>query len=206
MKKLSILITLLVLSFMTKAQGQIEIGAYSGYTFQSKFNIYGGNGKVRDGYTGGINLGYYIRDNFEVEFLYQRQKTQVRAESFYLNEVYNENVTFNYILVGGNRVFPSIDDAFQYYGGLKIGMCIIDFTEDQYNQIVKFAANANAGIKYYLSDVLGVNAGLGLSFPITDAGASLGWSSGSGTSVGMSGYSPIAQFNINAGISVRLGK
>tara|TARA_B100000780_G_C21110113_1_gene448531 strand:- start:28 stop:648 length:621 start_codon:yes stop_codon:yes gene_type:complete len=205
MKKLAFIILLISIATLGFSQGQVEISAFSGYTFKSEFNISGGDCKVRDGYTGGMSLGFYVDDNYSIDIMYTRQRSQLRAQSIFLDEVYRDNISINYILIGGNRLFTSIDDDFQPYGGIKIGAVIIDYTDPSQNQIVKFAANANLGVKYYLSDVLGLKAGMNLSFPITDAGASLGWSSGGGTSVGVSTWSPIAQFAFLGGITVRLG-
>lgn len=188
------------------AQG-IELAPFAGYTFQNKFNIAGGQAIIRDGATYGLTAAFAIDNYNSVELLYSRQETRIEARSYLFQdqEDFIHDISVNYIMIGGNKTFPSASDALQGYGGMKIGMAIFDSPSNDFNTVTKFAAGLNLGFKYFFSDAIGLKGGMNLNFPITNIGAGIGWSSGGGTSVGITGWSPIVQFAFTGGIAVRLG-
>lgn len=204
-KNLFILI-LLFTGGLIHAQG-IELSPFAGYTFQNKFNIYGGEAILRDGATYGLTAAFPFGQNNTIELMYSRQETQLEARSYLFQnqDDFIRDVSVNYIMIGGNKVFPSITDALQYYGGMKIGIAIFDSPANDFNTVTKFAAGVNLGFKYFFSDAIGLRGGMNINFPITDIGAGIGWSSNGGTSVGVSAWSPIVQFAFTGGIAVRLG-
>jgi hypothetical protein len=55
-----------------------------------------------------------------------------------------------------------------------------------------------------ITEQLGLRFNLSLNLPITEVNANLWWSSNSGTSVGLSTATPIAQFGLNGGLLIRL--
>lgn len=186
---------------------KISINPFIGYTFQNKFRISGGDCTLKDGTTYGATLAIPMSKNSAVEILYSRQETQLRAYSYLFDNgtPFIEDVAMNYIMIGGKRIFPSVDDDVQFYGGMKVGAAVLSSTNDNYNSITRFAAGLNLGFAYYLSEALGIHGGANLNFPITDIGAGLGWSSSGGASVGVTGWSPIVQFSFVGGLSLRLG-
>lgn len=198
------LVVLAITSLNIKAQN-IEITPFVGYTFQNKFAISGGEARLEDGLTYGATAAFAVGNDNTIELLYSRQETRVVANSIFFDEPFVRNAAMNYIMVGGNKVLPSITDDLQFTGGMKIGMAIVDSPENDFNTITKFAAGLNVGFKYFFSDAIGLRGGMNLNFPITDIGAGIGWSSSGGTSVGVSGWSPIVQFAFTGGLAVRLG-
>ena len=199
-----IIACLLVAGFSMTAQKAI-LSPFIGYTFQNKLYISGGDAKLRDGTTYGATLAFPIGNSNAIELLYSRQESVLEANSIYLDEPFREDVAMNYIMIGGKRIFPSVDEDLQGYAGMKVGAAFISSTNDNYSTITRFAAGVNAGFTYYLNDVLGIHGGANLNFPITSIGAGLGWSSSGGTSVGLTGWSPIVQFTFIGGLSLRLG-
>ncbi|WP_417588331.1 hypothetical protein [Owenweeksia hongkongensis] len=208
MKKVKniILATFLLFGVTMNAQ-KIELTPFAGYTFQNKFNISGGKAILRDGATYGITAAFPVGQNNAVELMYSRQETRLEASSYLFQdqEDFIRDVSVNYLMIGGNKILPSVTDDLQFTGGMKIGMAIFDSPSNDFNTITKFAAGLNLGFKYFFSDAIGLRGGMNLNFPITDIGAGIGWSSNGGASVGVSGWSPIVQFAFTGGIAVRLG-
>jgi|SRR5690606_15618819 len=202
-KKL-ILVTLLLSGSFISAQN-VEIAPFAGYTFQNKFNISGGQARLEDGFTYGATAAFAFGKNNSIELMYSRQETRIVASSIYFDESFIRNAAMNYIMIGGNKVFPSVTDDLQYYGGMKIGMAILGSPANDFSTLTKFAAGVNLGFKYFFSDAIGLRGGMNLIFPITDVGAGVGWSSGGGTSVGVTAWSPIVQFAFTGGIAIRMG-
>jgi len=183
---------------------QIDISFLSGYTFRNRIDIYRGRATIDDGHAMNAMLGFSITDYNEVELQYYLQPTRVTAFSSELDEDVDEKANFHYILAGGNRVAP-LSDVVQAYGGLKIGMAIIGSPTNDFEEEIKFAVGFGGGLKIFPSDVVGIRIGAQLLMPVFGAGGSLWWSPGSGTSVGVSTWSPIAQFNLQGGLVFRLG-
>lgn len=204
MKKLFLLLSLGVASFGAVAQ-TTDIYAFTGYTTSSSFDIYGGKAYVRDGSTSGVAITVNVHHDYSVQAEYSNMITQVRANSFYFNDQYSEYAHIHYVLLGGQRVIAAKNDKLKFFGGVKFGLFILDFDNPTLSSYTRFAAGLGGGMKLDFNRYVGMRAGIDFKFPITNVGASLGWSSGGGTYVGVSGWSPILQFGINAGIFVRLG-
>ena len=181
------------------------LNPFVGYTFQNRFDISGGEAKLKDGITYGATLAFPISRTNAIEILYSRQESRLEAHSVFFDEPFFEDVAMNYIMIGGKKVFPGVNEDFQYYGGMRVGVAVLSSNSDSYSSITRFAAGINLGFAYYLSKVVGLHGGFNMNFPITDVGAGLGWSSSGGTSVGVTGWSPIVQFTFVGGISMRLG-
>lgn len=70
--------------------------------------------------------------------------------------------------------------------------------------MTRFAVGLNVGGAYYFTEQLGLRIQANLNAPVTDIGANLWWSPGSGIDVGVSSYTPVLQFGFTGGLVVRL--
>jgi hypothetical protein len=183
---------------------KIDISVMSGYTFRNRIDIYRGRATIDDGHAMNAMIGFSVTDYNEIEVQYYLQPTRVTAYSSELDEDIDEKANFHYILAGGNRIAP-ISDVVQAYGGLKLGMAIIGSPTNDFSDVTKFAFGFGGGLKIFPTDIVGIRIGAQLLLPVFSAGGSLWWSPGSGTSVGVSTWSPIAQFNLQGGLVFRLG-
>ncbi len=199
MKK-SILILLMVIGVIISAGAQsVEIFGFSGYTFGDKFPISGGSAKIYDGHTYGGALAYNVSETYAFELMYSRQDSRVTAFSNYLNLDMDELMATNYILAGSNRLIPLSEKA-TLFSGIKLGAVIFSSKNNAFDDVTKFAAGFNGGFKTTFTENFGFRIQANLNFPITDMGASLWWSSGGGTSVGVSSYTPVIQFGFTGGV------
>lgn len=177
----------------------LEIFVHSGYSFADKFPIDGGRGKMEAGHTYGGSLGYQLGEEYIIEVSYMRQDADVKAYSTYFSLDVNEPVNVSYIFAGGNRLFP-IDEKFNLFTGARLGAFLLNFKDSSYDNITRFAVGVNAGLKYLITPQLGIRAQANLNFPITDVGANLWWSPGSGVDVGVESYTPLLQFGFTGGL------
>lgn len=199
---LALLITLSVGADLLQAQN-IELVPTAGYTFRNRAPIQGGEVEMQDGVTYGVNLRFEVRNNNYLEIFYSWQETFVTASSIYFNETFRSPGSFNYILVGTTQKVP-FQDAIEGYGGFKIGAGWLTL-DNSATESVKFSMGGTAGLNFFLSETIGLQIGMHLLFPVTNVGASFGWSSSGGTGVGVSTWSPIFQFGFNGGLVLRLG-
>lgn len=203
MKKTTVIVLFIVSMAFSAGAQSLEIFGFSGYTFGDKFPISGGSAKIYDGHTYGGNLSYNLSETYAVEILYSRQDSRVTAFSSYLNLDVDEPMATSYIMAGSNRLIPLSEKAV-FFSGLKLGAVIFSSKDDAFDAVTKFAAGFNGGFKTTFTENLGIRVQANLNFPITDVGASLWWGSGSGTSVGVSSYTPIIQFGFTGGLVYRL--
>jgi hypothetical protein len=192
---------LISVAFSAGAQ-TFEIFGFSGYTFGDKLPISGGTAKIYDGHTYGGILGYNLSETYVIEVLYSRQDSRVTAFSDFLNLDVDEPISANYILAGSNRLIPLSEKA-TFFSGVKLGAVIFGSKDDNFDDVTKFAAGLNGGFKTAFTENIGVRLQANLNFPITDVGASLWWSSGGGTNVGVSSYTPVIQFGFTGGLVYR---
>lgn len=208
MKKL-IILAFCAITIIGELQAQsLEVTAFSGYTFQNKFPITGGEARFDDGHTYGVILTKPLGSNNALEIFYSRQDTRVDVRSIYFNESPKifQDASINYIMIGGSKIVPAADEALQGYGGLRIGAAILASSDDSYSSLTEFAAGATVGMKYFFNDFLGIRLAANLNFPITNVGGTLGWSSSGGAYVGVDSWSPLVQFALTGGLTIRLGQ
>ena len=188
---------------VTDLSGQaLEIRSHSGYTFAHRFPFENGRARIFGGFTYGASLEYDFSNVFGIEFLFIRQETRVTAQSTTPVIDVDEPAVVTYYLLGSNRI-KSISNSAKLYGGFKAGGVVMSAKQDAFDPIFKFAAGMQGGVKYKLTDQVGLNAQANLNFPIMNVGAALWWSSGSGTSVGVTSSTSIVQFALLGGIYYR---
>lgn len=203
-KLLFIFLLFLALTTGVKAQG-IEITPMTGYTFAAGFPISGGRAQLGDGQNWGGFLGFGLNDFTEIEISYSYLSARATANSRNLQLDVNTQAQMHYAMIGGNRLFPVSEKATLFTGG-KLGTGTLAFPNGDYRNITRFSVGFQGGVKVYPSDRIGLRVQANLMFPILSSGASLWWSPGGGTAVGISGWSPLVQFGFTGGLIFRLQK
>jgi opacity protein-like surface antigen len=198
--RILISITFLLSTLINHAQ--LEVAGGYGYTFGARAPILGGNARISDGSLFHFGLNYLYED-YSIEISYNYQELIGSARSSFWNFDVRDNIRINYILLGGNRHFD-VSDKLILYSGLKAGILNISSIQDNFRSRTKLALGLNGGARYFITDNLGCKLQFQLFFPITDVGASLWWSPGGGTSVGVTSSSPFAQFGTFMGLFYRL--
>ncbi len=197
---LSFLLSLSV--FLLNAQS-LDLTVFSGYTFADKLPIEGGRAKIYGGHSFGTALTYYLNSHYSVELFYNRIESRVTVSSDLLGSDIDERISTNYILAGSNRILP-LNDRASILGGLKIGAVVFAPYKNDANNNTYFAAGINGGFQYLFTDKVGIKLQANAMFPITDVGASLWWSAGSGPEVGVSSGSSLIQIGLNGGLVFRM--
>lgn len=202
MKKIFLLpVLILVLIFDSGAQS-IEITPFTGYTFDHIFPILNGRARLGGGQTFGGMLGFQVNDFLEIETLYSYQAGTSTARSASIQNDVRVRTNAHYAMIGANRLFPT-SPQMAFFTGLKVGAGILSFPNDNYRDFRRFAVGLNGGMKYFVSDNIGIRLQANLMMPISNVGANLWWSPGAGTSVGVGGWSSVIQFGFTGGLIFR---
>lgn len=204
MKNKILLLAFLVISTGNSVFAQsIELTPFAGYTFRSTVNITNGRARVNDGFTYGGALTYKAGMYNAIEISYYRYQTNATAQSGYSGfEFVDTPVNVNYMLIGGQRIFPA-NEKVAGFSGFNLGAGWLGSGNNSFNTVTKFSVGFLAGLKIMASDKLGFRLQTNLALPITSSGGSFFWGTG-GSGVGLSGNVPIWSFGFTAGLVYKI--
>ena len=116
-----LLISFFVISNSSNAQN-VRLNLYSGYNF---------DGTIKAGYQWGAGLEFIVRPTYGVELAYFREDTDFPVD-YSTNSILNDDslrtfgVGLNFIMLAGNKYLPLQSKTVSLYGGLMLGMAIIN--------------------------------------------------------------------------------
>jgi hypothetical protein len=202
--KTTILATLLLMAIASASLAQtVELTPLFGYTFRSTVQITNGEARVNDGFTYGGALTIAPSPFNAIEISYYGYQTTATAQSSYSGfEFVSKDVSVNYMLIGGQRLFP-VNDKVTPFTGFNLGAGWISSGDDSFSSITKFALGFDAGVKIMATEKIGLRLQTNFNFPITSAGGSFYWGTG-GSGVGLTGYVPIWSFGFNGGLLFKI--
>ena len=181
---------------------KIEIGAYYGYTFNTRLRTYYGDYKVNDAPNYGGQLSIGVAPDMYVELTYNRMDSEV---SYYYNNI-NEplDMSTDYFQVGAVREIQAGSENLVPFGLFSIGATRFDLKESYGNLNADdywfMSVMLGGGAKILLGERLGIRLQARMGLPMSFSGLYIG--SGGG---GASFYVPMVQFDFTAGVFLRLG-
>jgi hypothetical protein len=212
--KLFTLIALFAFAATANAQ-KIRLNGYANYTFDDDVDSYYSNtsyfnGTIKGGFQWGVGLEYRLNPKYGIELMYQRFDTHAPMEyyDYRVNRVRQSDidVSINYILLGGVRSMHT-SEAVEPYGGLMLGMAIVDAKNPETqseNSATKFAWGARLGTNLWTQGKLGFKLQAQILSVPQGAGGGLYFGTG-GAGAGITTYSTMLQFSLGGGITLRLG-
>lgn len=205
MKKLIILIIIAGLTIgSSMAQKAIELTGFYGYSFNSKINSYYGQFKVKDSPNYGGILGVAVTPDKFIELMYNR--TDTRLDYYYAGNTDVLDISTEYYQVGAMQLFGP--GNIKPFVGVTLGMARFNLKESSAELVAgdafRFAATLGAGAKILLSDRLGIRLQARLGVPMQMNGMYFGAGTG-GFSTGVGFQIPMVQFDLSAGLILRLG-
>jgi hypothetical protein len=209
MRKAAIILTLASLITVSSfAQTSVELIPQAGYTFPTRTDFYDTYGRVN----GGLNLGGAIKFNvnrsFGVEFLYTHQNTQSGLYNYGYDgqKLAGSDLAFDYIMVGAVQSFGIPNSTVRPFIGGFLGAAVMTpGANSGYTSDTRFAVGLQLGTNIYLGPRLGLQLKAQLLSPV-DATSGSFYFSNYGSGAGISGYSDIYQFSLNAGLIIGLGR
>ena len=207
MKKtnLVLLLTLLLSSFLC-AQGQtIEVNGFTGYQLGGKARLYDGDFQIDNAQNYGGKLAVELPSDVYMEISYMRADT--RGRLFQFSGEISDYVSFssNYIQLGGlkqvdlGRVAP--------FATVGLGIAVWSPKTSALDTKTQFSASAGAGLKLWITDVVGIRLQGSMLLPMVYNGFGFGCGIGTGGS-GCSGnlYTRITPFQgeFSGGLILRI--
>ena len=223
MKKFFFLMMLTALITSASAQEaasateKFRINAYAAYVFDDKFDSYYDpynyyNGTIMGGFQWGVGAEFMVRPDYGIELVYLHQSTEAPTSYQTGTGVLVKNTTFDvnidYIMLGGARYMQKPGSKVEPYGGLYIGVGILNVDNpDNGNasSATKFAWGARLGCNVWASDRFGIKLQAALFSIAQGAGGGLYFGTG-GVGAGVSTYSSMYQFVLGGGIAIKMGQ
>ncbi len=183
-------------------------GVDNGYTSNTQGYF---NGTVKGGFLWGGGLEFRLHDYYGLELLYQRLDTHAPVDYYPFNgtrtKSANVDLGVNYIMIGGVRSMQRPGSKAEPFGGLMLGMAIINADDPETqssSNATKFAWGARLGANIWASDRVGIKLQMQFLSVPQGAGGGLYFGTG-GAGAGITTYSSIFQFVLGGGLVFKLG-
>lgn len=213
MKK--ILVIALVLISTQSLFAQVEITGFGGWLWTSRVPAWGQDIKVSDMGNYGIAAGVRIREEMLVEFEWNHTDNSATFREYDLlgfpsGDLITVPMSLNYYMLGFNYL-ATFNEPIVPYGIVNFG--ILNVQSDAYSSYASssinyFTAGFGGGLRYYLSDRIGIKLQARLLFPMQFGGVGFGCGIGTGGAncgAGVSTYTNIIQGDFTGGIILKLG-
>jgi hypothetical protein len=204
MKKILILVFAIIVSISFAKAQKIELTAFTGYSFNSQLNTYYGKFQVDDSPVYGGILGYGISPDVFVELMYYR--TDTRVDYYYQTSFEPFNMSTEYYQIGGQQQFG--EGVLKPFAAVSLGMIRFNVKESggdiSKGDAFRFAPTIGGGVKIMPGERIGIRLQARLGMPMEANGLFVGVGTG-GASTGVSFRIPIVQFDLSAGLILRLG-
>lgn len=185
----------------------VDISPLAGIHFGGRARFYEGDIRIDDAFSYGITLSAPVNWGVAGELSYSRSESLARFIPFRSGyEPAETKIATNYFMIGAMKEL--VEGSAIPFGGLTLGVAWFDVKDPNINDVVRFAFSLNGGVKYMVSERVGLRVQGRLLFPVYFAGGGFycgigGGGSSCGVSLG-SGTSFI-QGDISGGIIIRLG-
>jgi len=189
-----------------------ELTGFYGISLNSKIRSYYGTYQVDDKPNYGGMLSFAISSQVYVELLYNRTDTRVQYYSSF-NPLQPHDISIEYYQIGGLQEFNIGPDKIVPFGAFTLGLTRfnlkqpIDFEDTGTPVYVKdeylFSLTAGAGVKILLHERVGIRLQARLGAPMAFNGLWIGVGTG-GASGGASFRVPMVQFDLSAGLIIRI--
>ena len=211
-----LLISFFVISNSSNAQN-VRLNLYSGYNFDDGIEALGNNnnyfkGTIKAGYQWGAGLEFIVRPTYGVELAYFREDTDFPVD-YSTNSILNDDslrtfgVGLNFIMLAGNKYLPLQSKTVSLYGGLMLGMAIInnkDPLPGSDASATKFAWGARAGIFINASKSVGLKLHAQLLSAVQSINGGLYLGTG-GVGAGLNTESSMYQFGLGGALVFSFG-
>ncbi len=197
-----IALSLLFMFSVSSAQAQeLEITPTVGYFWGGKLRTYYGELRLGEGMNYGLTVDYSVAPGTLFEAFWTINTSEVNYYEYGFKDFTDKfNITTNYIHLGVVQEM-NYGEAFRPYGVFTMGTTI--FSPERYSTVWQFSLGLGGGLKYYISDRIGIKVQGRLLLPVYFRGGGV-WCGTGGCGYGLSAGTAIAQGDVTAGLVIVL--
>jgi len=204
----------LILFLSQEIYAQVEIGGFGGWLWTGKIPAWRQDIKVSDEGNYGATIGFQIREDMLANFEWNHTDNKATFREYNpdgtLGDFYTVPVTFNYYMLGFNYLV-TYSEPLVPYGLLNVGIMTAEsgeYSNKSGSSDTYFAAGLGGGLRYYISENIGIKLQARLLLPMQFGGIGFGCGIGTGGAncgAGVSTYTSIIQGDFTGGIILKLG-
>jgi len=175
---IAVLLFMAVISIQDLSAQDIELNGFAGWQFGGKARLYEGDFDISDAMNYGGKLAVGLSSTTFVEISYMRADTDGRFYSYNGGSSDVFEFSSNYIHIAGlqeadlGRISP--------YGTLGVGLVFWTSKSSQLEGKTQFSITLGAGVKIWLTDIVGIRIHGGMMMPMVWNGAGFGCGIGTG--------------------------
>jgi opacity protein-like surface antigen len=213
MKKL-IFLSICLISITASAQS-FKLNGYANYVFDDQVDSYYDNssyfdGKIKGGFQWGVGAQYNFKEFYGLEITYYNHSTSALANYQVPGTPAIKNgsfdVTLNWLMLNGVREMRQPGGKFEAFGGLGLGACFINTTNNQTGNSkssTNFAWQLRGGGNIWVSEKVAIKLNVQLQSAVQSVGGGFYLGTG-GAGAGVSSYSSLLQFGLGGGVVFKL--
>ena len=199
-KKFTVLSIVFLMAQSVIAQPSITLEVFGGWLWTGKAG-YDGSIKVDDKGNYGLRGGISPKTQMVIEFEWNHTDTRLQWYDNIEQRNLTEDVKMNYYILGFNKELsegPAVPFGIVNIGVMNLKGETLNFSENW------FTVGLGGGLKYYLSDHIGIRLQARLFLPMQFAGVGFGCDTG-GCGSGVSTYTTVIQGDFTGGIILKMG-
>ena len=185
---------------------QVELFGFGGYMTYSSLKVAEGSVSFEDGANYGFGLDVAVNKGILVELNYTHNQTTARLRRFNGGDVPLFDINTHYIQIGAHNEFRRTREQKTVpYALVTLGATLFDAKTASLSDEWRFSVAIGGGGKFYLGKKVGIRLQGRLLMPLQFSGAGM-WCGLGGCSVGVGSWATLIQFDLTAGVFIRLGK
>ena len=205
MKKLILsvpLIFLISLIFISDISAQTEIFGFGGYMMTTRVPVQKGDLQVNDRLNYGAGIDIEIQKGLKAELLWISEETDVRLRRFSGITEDLFDISVHYFQVGA--VHEMGRGKTRPFGAFTIGASLFHPHDASRSDEWLASATIGGGVKVDMSKKVGIRLQGRILVPLIFSGGSI-WVGTGGAGVAVGSWTPFVQFDLTAGIYIKLG-
>jgi len=202
-KTIPSLIFLITFLFICDVSAQTEIFGFGGYMMSTSIPVREGDLQIKDVPNYGLGVDITMRRGIQLELLWISEQTHVKLKRYpsgFTEDLFDMNV--HYFQVGG--VWEMGRGKARPFGAFTVGATLFDAKDATRSDEWLASITFGGGGKFDLSKSIGIRLQARVLVPLIFSGGSL-WVGTGGVGVGVGSYTPFVQFDLTAGVYIRLG-
>ena len=206
LKKYFLLSVLLGIVSYSKSFAQVELFGLGGYMTYSSLTVDSGSVSFDDGINYGFGLDFGISEEYLVELNYTHNETSARLRRSNESDETLFNMNTHYFQLGAHYEFRHTNAQKAIpYALVTLGATLFDAKVVSLKDEWRFSVVLGGGAKIYLGKHIGLRLQSRIMMPFTFSGGGV-WCGPGGCSLRVDNWTALIQFDLTAGIFIRLGK
>ncbi len=202
-KSIPTLIFLIAFLFISDVSAQTEIFGFGGYMMTTSVPVAKGDLQIDDVPNYGLGVDITMRRGIQLELLWISAQTHVKLKNYpsgFTEDLFDMNV--HYFQIGG--VWEMGRGKARPFGAFTVGATLFDAKDATRSDEWLASITFGGGGKFDLSKSIGIRLQARILVPLIFSGGGL-WVGTGGVGVGVGSYTPFVQFDLTAGVYIRLG-